>query len=58
MTWSPWQKLMNSQMDAQEMHGRDQQVSMTSLKVKTRSPCCQCFNKINWRTSEPILQFG
>ena len=23
MTWSPWQKLKNSQMDAQEMHGRD-----------------------------------
>ena len=39
-------------------HGRDQQVSMTSLKVKTRSPSCQCFNKINWRMSEPILQFG
>ena len=33
-------------------------VNMTSLKVKTRSPCCQCFNKINWRMSEPILQFG
>ena len=27
-------------------------------EVKTRSPCCQCFNKINWRMSEPILQFG
>ena len=23
MTWSPWQKQKNSQMDAQEMHGRD-----------------------------------
>ena len=23
MTWSPWQKLKNSQMDMQEMHGRD-----------------------------------
>ena len=23
MTWSPWQKLKNSQMDVQEMHGRD-----------------------------------
>ena len=23
MTWSPWQNLKNSQMDAQEMHGRD-----------------------------------
>ena len=23
MTWSPWQKLKNSQMDAQDMHGRD-----------------------------------
>ena len=41
MTWSPGQKLKNSQMDVQEMHGRDEQVSMTSLKVKTRSPCCQ-----------------
>ena len=51
-------KKKNSQMDVQEMHGRDYQVSMTSLKVKTRSPCCQCFNKINWRMSEPILQFG
>ena len=32
-------KQMNSQMDVQEMHGRGQQVSMTSEKVKTRSPC-------------------
>ena len=23
MTWSPWQKQKNSQMDAQEMHGKD-----------------------------------
>ena len=23
MTWSPWQKQKNSQMDVQEMHGRD-----------------------------------
>ena len=23
MTWSPWQKQKNSQMDPQEMHGRD-----------------------------------
>ena len=23
MTWSPWQKQKKSQMDAQEMHGRD-----------------------------------
>ena len=22
MTWSPWQKQKNSQMDAQEMHGK------------------------------------
>ena len=51
-------KKKNSQMDSQEMHGRDKQVSLTSLKVKTRSPCCQCFSKINWRMSEPILQFG
>ena len=58
MTWSPWQKLMNSQMDVQEMHGRDKQVTMTSLKVKTRSPCCQCFSKINWKMSGPISQFG
>ena len=36
MTWSPWQKQKNSQMDAQEMHGKDKQVSMTSLKVKTK----------------------
>ena len=36
MTWSPWQKQKNSQMDVQEMHGKDSQVSMTSLKVKTR----------------------
>ena len=58
MTWSPWQKQKNSQIDAQEMNGRDRQVSMSSLKVKKRSPCCQCFNKINWRMSEPILQLG
>ena len=57
MTWSPWQK-QNSQMDVQEMHGKGKQVSMTSLKVKTRSPCCQCFSKINWKMSEPISQFG
>ena len=36
MTLSPWQKLQNSQMDVQEMHGRDEHVSMTSLKVKIR----------------------
>ena len=36
-------------MDAQEMHGRGQQVSMTSLKVKTRSPCCQCLRKSTGR---------
>ena len=39
MTWCPWQKQMNSQMDAQELHGRDKLVSMTSQRVKTRSPC-------------------
>ena len=32
--------------------------TMTSLKVKIRSPSCQCFSKINWRMSEPISQFG
>ena len=48
MTWSPWQKLMNSQMDVQEMHERGEQVNMTSEKVKTRSPCSQCFSRINW----------
>ena len=58
MTWSSWQKQKNSQMDEREMHGKGQQVSMTSLKVKTRSPCCQCFSKINWKMSEPIPQFG
>ena len=26
-------------------------------EVKTRSPCCQCFTKINWKMSEPISQF-
>ena len=36
MTWSPWQKQKNSQMDLEEMHGRDEQVSMTSLKLKTK----------------------
>ena len=36
MTWSPWQKQKNSQMDVQEINGKDKQVSMTSLKVKTR----------------------
>ena len=35
MTWSPWQKQKNAQMDAQEMHGENYQVNMTSLKVKT-----------------------
>ena len=49
MAWSPWQKQENYQMDVQAMHGRGKQVSMTSLKVKTRSPCCQCFSKINWK---------
>ena len=29
-------------------------MSITSLKVKTRSPCCQCFSKINWKMSGPI----
>ena len=32
--------------------------TMTSLKVKIRSPSCQCFSKINWSMSEPISQFG
>ena len=36
MTWSPLQKLMNSQMDVEEMQGRSKQVSMTSQKVKIR----------------------
>ena len=45
MTWSPWEKQKNSQMDAQEMHGRGQQVSVTSLKVKTRS----IDSRINWK---------
>ena len=30
MTWSPWQKQKNSQMDAQEMHGRDAWERLTS----------------------------
>ena len=36
MTWSPWQKQKNSQMDAQKMHDSDYQVSMSSLNVKTK----------------------
>ena len=36
MTWAPRQKHKNSKMDAQEIHGKDQQMSMTSLKVKTK----------------------
>ena len=38
---------------------RDAWERLTSeYDLNTRLPCCQCFNKINWKMSVPISQFG